>query len=464
MVVDDNLLAKWATLEGITVTINEQPVEKKAYSKPYSIEFEAMAGYEIIDIEGGGNYDPVNDVLTPSFSIWENYWWAEFKDNDYQFEDYTLIVEGGAVDPDPDPDPDPEPEPDVTISNEFIDNVNESGGDLVVNGVSVTETASFNYPLEVVINARSGYTFTRSMGVYDPIDDKYDSFTILNGGAKLVKTFTVNTPFYEGWQFESVFSVPEIRGFNNLFLIDDDDVKEIIDSAYGRFIGGENGTSSEYLDYRKYILGFIDLPFSLPSELIGENSSVKIANVDTNVTARIIKDDELEVNLGSISYQGEFNSYDYASKVFHLHLPYTDPVNIEHEYIFNETITVKYLISLIDGNCYINIYSSKIDGVIYTREINLNIAIPFRINETNPQSNEPSNIQLANKNELNCIKLEVLENKVLLPDGLFTIPIEDEGLLQGGLGYVEVDNILLSGVTGDVKRRIENQLKEGVIL
>lgn len=464
MLVDDNLLAKWATLEGIKVTINEQPVEKKAYSKPYSIEFEANEGYEIIDIEGGGSYDPVNDVLTPSFSIWENYWWAEFRDNDYQFEDYVLIIEGGSTEPEPDPDPDPDPEPDVTISIDFIVNVNESGGDLVVNGMPVTETASFNYPLEVVINARSGYTFTRSMGVYDPIDDKYDSFEILDDGRKLVKEFTVNNPFYEGWQFESVFSVPEIRGFNNLFLIDDDDVKEIIDSAYGRFIGGENGTSSEYLDYRKYILGFIDLPFTLPSELIGENSSVKIANVDTNVTARIIKDDELEVNLGSISYQGEFNSYDYASKVFRLHLPYTDPVNIEHEYIFNETITVKYLVSLIDGNCYINIYSSKISGVIYTREINLNIAIPFRINETNPQSNEPSNIQLANKNELNCIKLEVLENKVLLPDGLFTIPIEDEGLLQGGTGYIEVDNILLSGVTGDVKRRIENQLKEGVIL
>lgn len=456
MVVDDNLLAKWATLEGITVTINEQPVEKKAYSKPYSIEFTANEGYEIIDIEGGGSYDPVNDVLTPVFSIYDNYWWAEFRDNDYQFEDYTLIIEGGSTDP--------EPETDVTISNEFITNVNESGGDLVINGEPVTETASFNYPLEVVINARSGYTFTRSMGVYNPIDDKFDSFEILEDGKKLIKTFTIDTPFYEGWHFESVFNVPEIRGFNNLFLIDDDDVKEIIDSAYGRFIGGENGTSSEYLDYRKYILGFIDLPFQLPESLIGDNSSVKIANVDTNVTARIIKDDELEVNLGSISYEGEFNSYDYASKVFRLHLPYTDPINIEHEYIFNETITVKYLVSLIDGNCYINIYSSKINGVIYTREINLNIAIPFRINETNPQSNEPSNIQLANKNELNCIKLEVLENKVLLPDGLFTIPIEDEGLLQGGLGYVEVDNIVISGVTGDVKRRIENQLKEGVIL
>ncbi len=250
-----------------------------------------------------------------------------------------------------------------------------------------------------------------------------------------------------------------VKGVNDVYLINPDFVRGIITDNFNRFDGNEN------TDFGKFILGLIELPFTINIDDIVKTQKVKLGELTTEYDGELLKSDVLKVDLGSIGItSNKGNFLDYKNKTIVLHLPYSEPVALEIEYVINEIISIEYLINLYDGVAIINISSSKIGGVIATRNVDLNVSIPFGDVTTRPQRNDPSNVELGGDNGVKTAYIEILENKAILENGFFTIPILDEDLLTNQSGYVEVENVqLITSATSREKENIISQLRNGVI-
>lgn len=86
-------------------------------------------------------------------------------------------------------------------------------------------------------------------------------------------------------------------------------------------------------------------------------------NVDTGISADAIRQSFMVVDCGEINVDEEYGSYlDYSPfKQAQLYLPHIGFVDIDNDIIQNNTIHVKYHVSLIDGQalCYVSIKQNR---------------------------------------------------------------------------------------------------------
>ena len=253
----------------------------------------------------------------------------------------------------------------------------------------------------------------------------------------------------------------EVKGVNDVFKITQGVMRGIINSNFNIFNGQTN------TDYGQYILGLIELPFKIPDELIfADDVDIKLAGHKTDFKGSLLKKDVIKIDMGSITTpKNKDNFLAYKNKTCILHLPYCDSVALENHYVIGETISIEYLISLYDGKAIINISSSKNNEVILTRNVDLNINIPFGSVTSKPNKNDPKNIELGGDNNVKNPHIEILSNDSILENGFFTIPIIDETLINECNGFVKVEEInLISNANYSEKEMIVNLLNRGVIV
>ena len=253
----------------------------------------------------------------------------------------------------------------------------------------------------------------------------------------------------------------DTKGVNDVFLITDETMREIINANFN-FNNGQ-----ETIDYGKYILGLLELPFSIDAEFIKfTDVEIGLAGYKTGFSGDLLKSDVLNVNMGVIEViENKNNFLDYVNTVAVLHLPFSDPVNIDINYVIGYEIGIEYLINLYDGLATINISSSKIGGVITTLSIDLNVSIPFGSVSSQPPKNDPSNVKLGGYNGVTSPYVEILRNDAVLENGFFTIPVVDETLLIEQNGFVKIDEIDLKvKASKDEKEMILNAINQGVII
>lgn len=245
-----------------------------------------------------------------------------------------------------------------------------------------------------------------------------------------------------------------VNQLNLVYKLDIDSAKQVLNE---RFLVRQG---DEWLDYGKYLINMLRVPFNITG-YVSSQTTVKLKDLDTNIEANFVNADLLEFDLGSIRVNGVSGDLtDYTNTVAVLYVPYFRPINLDIERVINKDVTIKGYLSLYNGAMTINVLS---DGELFLIDsLTLDTKIPF----TNLDGDIPTasrELALSVSSGIDSPYIELIKYDDV-ERGLFDIPIEDSGSLKTGVGYVEVDNILLSGVTGDVKRRIENQLKEGVIL
>lgn len=189
---------------------------------------------------------------------------------------------------------------------------------------------------------------------------------------------------------ESVNDI-DTKGVNDVFLINDAVMREVINANYN-FNNGQETT-----DYGQYLLGLIDIPFTIDPEFIKfDNAPIKLASYDTGLKGKLLKNDVLKINLGDIKTPEKKNNFlDFANKTTLLHLPYSEPILLETQYVIGETISIEYQINLYSGLTVINISSTKINGVIATRNVDLNVSVPFGSVTSQPSKNDPRNVDLG---------------------------------------------------------------------
>ena len=282
------------------------------------------------------------------------------------------------------------------------------------------------------------------------------------------KTATLNIPEnVRGSNVNGFVSKTEqktnVVGTNNVYLINEKILKQVNAKRFKTVSDG--GTSQITYDYGQFILSLLNIPFTVPAENIILPESIILSNFDTGVSAPKINVDVLTISLGSITVPATNNNlYDYVNTVALLHLPRMDSVAIELEYVIGHTISIEYLLDCYTGDATVNIYSDRISSPIITKSVNIGVNIPYA-NTHNTASLDNGNIEVGGNNGVTTAFIELVKVDSILKDGLFTIPVIDEAVLNTATGFIQVKNVeLKTSALRNEKEMLINILKNGVII
>ena len=296
-----------------------------------------------------------------------------------------------------------------------------------------------------------------------------EPLTFVVSGDQKTATATVDDIFLEMAPYGVTINInteqstPDLKApFNNVYKVDAD-IMKVVNKERWQYV--KVGTDTvEYRDYGTSIVSLLSLPFDIDPSVILAPESIQLAEKGLSVEAPKISVDSLRVDLGSIVVDKiHNNSLDYVGVVALLHLPRIDPINIDLEYVIGYELRITYDIDLYSGKATVNIYSSAIDDVILTRKVDMSFNIPTqgRFND----SPENTNVNLTGDNFVTKPFIEIVSTDMISADGLFSIPMIEEGQLIGHTGYVEVDNIKLDSTTKlRESELLITALKNGVII
>ena len=329
-----------------------------------------------------------------------------------------------------------------------------------INGTAIPNSDGFVAVGDVVtLVGINNYIFVYAR-FYAVVQDDFLNFTL--SADRATATFTVTAADSYTLQYSTEIGVPlAVKGSNSVYSIADSDLSKITESRF--VVEGVNGGTA---DYGRFILGLLKLPFAIDPALIVGNEPVKLGPVNTGVTGGLLSVDRITYSLGSISVDGvSDNAFDYAETTTYLHLPFTSPVQIDVDYVIDQTVTVDLVINLYDGSADYNLSSTKIGGVFNTVKVQLDVNIPFSNVEGVPSRNNPSNIDMGVDNGIKTAFIEVLRKNPVLPNGEFTSVVVDESAIGDQSGYVVVEDVKLKvSATARERDMIETALKGGVFL
>lgn len=360
----------------------------------------------------------------------------------------------------------------VEITEADLTYVSNNNSELFVDGVAAVQGQLIGEgsQLELTIDESNLLKFTNveiliEYDQTDPFGDpRYLEFNLSENG--LSATLTIPEPFDIGSWSETIFQIstevvePEVLGSNRVYKVDSEIMQQVTEQRFSQF-GDDN------LDYGQFILGYIELPSEVPSELVAGSTAIVLGNRTLNVNAPEIVTDEIVFDMGTISVPEDYgNLKDFLNVVFNLHLPYASPIVIEPSYIVGETISIEYRVDLYSGEATINLSSTKTDGKVFnTSRASMAVDVPYITNVSTNLTADNLGVQKLGFNGILKPYLEVIRNEHYLSEGLFTIPIVDEDLLSSNTGFIQVENVKLDfqAIKAE-KEEVENILKSGVII
>lgn len=321
---------------------------------------------------------------------------------------------------------------------------------------AVADTSREFYPTSSPTTA-SIYFVVGAMG-----DDSYIPFTI--GTDKRNASLAVPSRLLSAQPINRIETntqqwTPDVTGNNKVYLINNEKLADVNKERFQ-----ENIDSGEVFDYGQYILSVINLPFTIDPLYVLAAEPIQLATLKLSTTANIVAVDVIELDLGEINVTGEFSDFrDYTNTTAILHLPRVASFAIDLEYVINQTISIKYLIDVYNGRATVNIHSTYVDSTIISKEVDIGVKVPF-IN-ANAFSVENSNVDVGGNNEILRPFIEVVRSSAILADGVFSVPVVDEDLLNTATGFIEVQNIdLKTKALQSEQSEIVSKLTNGVII
>lgn len=300
---------------------------------------------------------------------------------------------------------------------------------------------------------------------YDPNQGDYfwAIFQNSEGNKSVEYTFTTETPVLSVGTFNVLTDVlaPKVVASNNVYSINDDILKAVNDA---RFIADVDGA---VIDYGAYILSVLQLPFNLDVDNVGGKSNIVLGEISTTVIADELTTDKLDFDLGEIVVTSvENNLLDYVNTVAKLHLPFAPSIDVDLEYVIDCIIKIKYTLDCYTGEVTINVVSDDagVETVVSSTQVDIGVNIPY----TSTQqigTIENNNIVVGGDNDVRTAFIELVKDEPLLINGLFSVPVTDEGLLTGKTGFIRVNEIDVGNVgLKDEKDALIGVLNSGIII
>lgn len=254
--------------------------------------------------------------------------------------------------------------------------------------------------------------------------------------------------------------IPKPTSFVNIFTPTEEELKLL---STKRFPVGDPNRPFEMFDFGMFISQLYRTPFKIPDTSIGEKQRIKLGNLDSLIDSYSIITEFYTIDLGIIEIPEKYNNaYDYLNTTCLLHVPYSNPIELNPEYIINKKIRIELLVNVYNGNSTINIYSNFTEKLVYSETVLTGTKIPFMQTQNNTYVNEVSQPVY---NEINRCYIEIIRNIPYEIENVFGKPTVDYGKLLKYSGYIEVGNIILNTTaTQEEKTEIENILQQGVYI
>jgi hypothetical protein len=353
----------------------------------------------------------------------------------------------------------------LNVTQEMLDAYNASNVVLDVDGVTASLGDLITIGSTVGITALDGFTILSAIiyGSYDP-----------GSGTTPEWEFSINadgdygTLLYDDSGMDNGLINPTniiveekteiVSGTNSVYIVNAEIIEEINNN---RFIPDGSTT----IDYGQYILSIISIPTQIEPSLISETKR-NVLGLGGNTLADVVLTDLIPVDMGSITIPEIYNdSRDFSRTDCVLHLPYSQPVAIDSEYVIGQTLSVEYLIDAYNASATINISSTKVNEVFLTKNTTLGFNVPYALNKTDSANLENSNIDIGGNNKISKCFIEIIKNEAILSDGVFTTSILDEDSIINHTGFIKVEEIELNiSANYSEKQSVIDALTAGVII
>lgn len=317
----------------------------------------------------------------------------------------------------------------------------------------------------ITLQANDGYTFESDGTLTYDIDELGDTgeYTIK---ATHTDTVTFNLPDDINWIYQGNFMltmgavkaeiVETTGGFTNIYKADYTNLLKFSNEVIIKTVGGSSGSLQTY-DVTPYINNLILLPFNVPS---GEKSNIVAGNEIFKTQLSTVDNNYLNVDLGTITVPESYkNAYDYYNVKTRLMLPYTDMIELDPVHVINQTISIKYIVNVINGDTTINLLNG--DDLFYSEQVNLASEVPF-ISSANKGTQYAviNRLKTVFRNSINQAYIIIEQPSPILNSDYY--PTNEKGTLKGYNGNVKCNLLNNMNINANELNTLQNILNNGV--
>lgn len=316
----------------------------------------------------------------------------------------------------------------------------------------------------IKLQANDGYTF-ESDGSLTYQRDELDQET-LTIKATHTNTATVTLPSNIDWSIQQYFMltmgavkseiVETTGGFTNIYKADYTNLLKFSNEVIVKITGGTGGGVQSY-DVTPYINNLIMLPFNVPT---GEKSTIVAGNETFTTQLPTVDNSYLTVDLGKIKVDEQYkNGFDYYQVKTRLMLPYTNMIELDPKHVINQTVSIKYIVNVVNGDTTINL--SNNDDLFYSNQVNLASEIPFISSATKgSQYTVINQLKTVFRNSIKQAYIIIEQPTPVLNSDFY--PTNEKGTLKGYTGNVKASLLNNMDINSNELNALQNLLETGV--
>lgn len=316
----------------------------------------------------------------------------------------------------------------------------------------------------IKLQANDGYTF-ESDGSLTYQRDELDQGT-LTIKATHTNTATVTLPSDIDWSLQQSFMltmgavkseiVETTGGFTNIYKADYTNLLKFSNEVIVRITGGTGGGVQSY-DVTPYINNLIMLPFNVPT---GDKSTIVAGNETFTTQLPTVDNNYLTVDVGKIKVDEQYkNGFDYYQVKTRLMLPYTNMIELDPKHVINQTVSIKYVVNVVNGDTTINL--SNDGDLFYSTQVNLASEIPF-ISSANKGSQYTVINQLKTvfRNSIKQAYIIIEQPTPVLNSDFYST--NEKGTLKGYTGNVKASLLNNMDINSNDLNALQNLMETGI--
>lgn len=316
----------------------------------------------------------------------------------------------------------------------------------------------------IKLQANDGYTF-ESDGSLTYQRDLLDRET-LTIKATHTNTVSITLPSDINWSNQDYFMltmgavkseiVETTGGFTNIYKADYTNLLKFSNEVIVKITGGTGGSVQSY-DVTPYINNLIMLPFNVPT---GEKSTIVAGNETFTTQLPTVDNNYLTVDLGKIKVDEQYkNGFDYYQVKTRLMLPYTNMIELDPKHVINQTVSIKYIVNVVNGDTTINL--SNNDDLFYSSQVNLASEIPFISSATKgSQYTVINQLKTVFRNSIKQAYIIIEQPTPVLNSDFY--PTNEKGTLKGYTGNVKASLLNNMDINSNELNALQNILETGV--
>ena len=239
-----------------------------------------------------------------------------------------------------------------------------------------------------------------------------------------------------------------------VYMVDDKGLTELTKQAENYYKGGANAN----YDFTEFINQLYYLPFTVDENLSDPTNKIDTGLWSLNAPAREMKDNVLNIDLGTINVIPENNNgFDYNIESIKLYLPLVLPIQIDFQDCYKKPISINYKINLLTGSATINVLSNNKLISTFNQNVQTNLQM-FSIYNNKDFGSLNNSIN----NELLTPYIKINYYKPI--DNLVSYETMEHNELSSYTNFVKTRNASVSCGTQEEQQEIENLLNGGIYI